>query len=270
MKKIIFSLFIISLFFTGCFKDDEEIRQAYKEAVMPVITGLNPSFFNLDDLQHAYIEFVVDFETAARSVTIEETFMGHKKVLGTYTSFPATVRITASEAIEGLPGLTMDSLDLGDNFLFEIVAESNAGVKSRSNILVNTSVACESNLSGTYSVVANGSSTDPGPSPDENPAVDYESEVTLTETDVNGIYTISDFSGGLYPLWYDVYGMTAEECEGTIQDICGSLSYYNYYEPYGSPVEGSGSIDPVTGVITLEGTATAWGDTWTLVLTPKE
>jgi hypothetical protein len=270
MKKIIFSIFIISLFITGCFKDDEEIRQAYKETVMPVISGLDPSFFDLADIQNAYIEFVVDFETPARSFTVEETYMGHKKVLGTYTSFPATVKITASEAIEGLPDVTLASLALGDNFLFEIVAEATNGVKSRSNILVNASVACESDLTGTYSVLANGSSTDPGPTPDENPAVNYESEVTLTETDVNGIYTISDFSGGLYPLWYDMYGLTAEECEGTIQDICGSLSYYNCFEPYGSPVEGTGTIDPVTGVITLEGTATAWGDTWTLVLTPKK
>jgi hypothetical protein len=269
MKKILFSAILICFFLTGCFKDEDEIRQAYKEAVMPVITEINMSFFNLDDLANAYIEFVVDFETSAKSITIEETFNGQKKTLSTYTSFPATVKITASDALAGLTGITLDSLKLGDSFLFEIVAEANNGVKSRSNIYVDCSVACESDLTGTYDVIANGESTDSDVTPDENPAVNYVSEVTLTETDNNGIYIISDLSGGLYPLWYDIYGLTPTDCPGTIQDICGSLSYVNTYEPFGSPIEGTGSVDPATGIITIEGTATAWGDTWVLVLTPK-
>jgi hypothetical protein len=269
MKKLLFSIVIINLFITGCFKNEEEIRQSYKEAVIPSITTINASFFNLDDINNAFVEFVVDFETSAKSFTIEETFNGHKKTLGSYTAFPATVRITATEAVAGIPNVTVDSLKLGDSFLFEIVAEAPNGVKSRSNILVNASVACESDLSGEYDVIANGESTDAGPTPDENPAVNYAYEVTLTETGTNGIYTISDFSGGLYPLWYDIYGMTPADCEGTIRDICGSLSYYNTIEPFGSPIEGTGIVDPVTGVITLDGTATAWGDSWTLVLTPK-
>jgi hypothetical protein len=270
MKKILFSTVLLSLFVTGCFKDEDEIRQAYKEAVMPVITTINASFFNLADINNAFVEFVVDFETPARSFTVEETFNGYKKTLGTYTAFPATVKITAAEAVAGIPDFALDSLKLGDSFLFEIVAEANNGVKSRSNILVNASVACESDLSGVYDAVTNGTSTDPGPTPDENPAVDYPYEVTLTETSTNGVYAISDFSGGLYPLWYDIYGLTPTDCEGTIQDICGSISYMNTYEPFGSPVEGTGSVDPVTGIITLEGTAILWGDTWILVLTPKK
>lgn len=269
MKKIIYSVITLSLLVTGCFKDEDEIRQAYKEAVMPVITTINASFFDLADIQNAYVEFVVDFETSAKSFTIEETFNGIKKTLGTYTSFPATVKITAAEAVAGIPDVTLESLKLGDSFLFDIVAEANNGVKSRSNIFVNASVACRSSLAGVYNVIANGESTDPEPTPDENPAVNYASEVTLTETGTNGIYTISDFSGGLYPLWYDIYGLTPNDCGGTIQDICGSISYINTIEPFGSPIEGSGSVDPVTGVITLEGTATAWGDTWILVMTPK-
>jgi hypothetical protein len=270
MKKILFSAITLSLLLTGCFKDEDEIRQAYKEAVMPVITAIHTSFFDLADIQNAYVEFVVDFETPAKSITIEETFNGYKKTLGTYTSFPATVKITAAEAVASIPDVTLESLKLGDSFLFDIVAEANNGVKSRSNILVNASVACKSSLAGAYDVVANGESTDPGPTPDENPAVNYAYEVTLTETGTNGIYSISDFSGGLYPLWYDIYGLTPNDCGGTIQDICGSISYINTFEPFGSPIEGTGSVDPETGVITLEGTATAWGDTWILVMTLKK
>ncbi|MBN1416955.1 MAG: hypothetical protein JW973_17800 [Bacteroidales bacterium] len=270
MKKVIFSIIIINLFITGCFKDEDEIRQAYKVAVMPEITAINASFFDLADINNTYVEFTVDFETPAKSVAIEETFNGYKKTLGSYTSFPATIRITATEAVAGIPDVTIDSLKLGDSFLFEIIAEATNGIKSRSNIIVNASVACESDLSGTYDVLANGMSTDPGPTPDENPAVDFVYEVTLTETTSNGVYTISDFSGGLYPLWYDIYGLVPADCEGTLQDICGSISYVNTIEPFGSPIEGTGNVDPVTGIITLDGTATAWGDTWTLVLTPKK
>ena len=270
-SKVIYSILVIFLLLSSCFKEEDELTQPYKAgAVIPEITNITSSFFDSFNFDGAYIEFTVTAENPSdlTSITIEETFGDQTKDVGTYTSFPAVVKVTATDAVSGLTGVTLNSLEVGDEFVFQIIATSKSGVTSRSNALLRASVACKSSLAGTYTSVANGTSTDPGPDASVNPAVDYEYEVTLTETGVNGVYTISEFSGGLWSLWYSIYGIDFD-VEGTIQDVCNDISYINTTEPFGSPISGTGSVDPATGVITLEGTADLWGDTWTLVLTPK-
>jgi len=122
-------------------------------------------------------------------------------------------------------------------------------------------------LAGTYSCISNGKSTDDGPTPEENPAIDYNYEITLIEAGSNGVYEISDFSGGLYELWYDIYGINGDT-PGTINDVCNSISYTNTKGPFGSSINGGGSVDPLTGIITIDGD-NEFGDNWNLVLIPK-
>jgi hypothetical protein len=267
IKKYLSFLLVSGLMF-GCFPDEDELTHPYRTGTtIPVITEVNSSFFDSFDFDNAFIEFTVDVdEDIAESVTIEMTYEGQTTELGTYTEFPAVVRVSASEAVAGLSNVNLNDLEIGDMFRFEVIVNSANGLSSRSNVLLNAAVACRSDLAGTYSASTSGQSTDGGPPPSVNPISNYAHQVTLTETDVNGVYTISDFSGGLYNLWYAMYGATGN-FPGTIQDVCNSVSFINTTEPFGTAVTGSGSVDPETGVITLSGT-NGYGDTWTMVLTP--
>tara|TARA_R100001369_G_scaffold92921_1_gene141489 strand:+ start:9172 stop:10065 length:894 start_codon:yes stop_codon:yes gene_type:complete len=109
------------------------------------------------------------------------------------------------------------------------------------NLRLEYPVACSSNLGGTYTVLSSGSSTDSGPTPDENPIVDYPYTVVLTDNG-GGNYTISDGFAGLYLLWYDIYGISSEY-PGNFTDICGELSG-TWGEPFGTDVILTGTVNP--------------------------
>jgi len=123
-------------------------------------------------------------------------------------------------------------------------------------------VVCPSSLEGMYNAVTTGSSTD-GCCP--NPTT-VESVITLTATG-GGEYTISDWSGGLYFEWYDVYGIAGpSDTEGAIKDACNVISYLTDTEPFGSTVSGDGKVN-ADGTITLKW-LNGFSDTGTLTLTP--
>lgn len=274
MKKLILYIVPIVFLMTACYEEHDELTAKYSSGggtvSFPEITEINSSFFDSFDFANAYIEFVVDVDgEKTESITIEKTFKGTTTTLETYTSFPATVNVSAVDAVADISGISVDDLVVGDVFTFEVLVTSKSGMTSRSNAgVLNAAVACASSLAGTYDAVTNGESTDPGPTPSENPAVDFASVITLTDTGVNGVYTISDFSGGLFTYWYDIYGLSGDY-PGTIQDVCNSFTVINTTGPFGSPISGSGSVDPDTGVITISGLADSWGDNWTMVLTPQ-
>jgi hypothetical protein len=259
----------IFMYVFGCSTNEDDLMQPYVTGtVFPEITEVGSSFFNISDIDNAYVNFTVDVDTdIAESITIEKTFRGVTKVVGEYTTVPANIQVTVEEAVSDIDGISVDDLEVGDIFTFEVIVNSKNGLRTRSNVLLNASVACKSSLEGVYSCTANGQSTDDGPTPDENPAIDFKYEITLTATGTNGIYKISDFSGGLYELWYDIYGIVGDS-PGQISDVCNTISYSNTKGPFGSNITGGGSVDPDTGVITIDG-KNIFGDTWTLVLEPK-
>jgi hypothetical protein len=125
-------------------------------------------------------------------------------------------------------------------------------------------VAClPSNLGGTYSTVTTATSTD-GCCPGE---VTVESEVTFTQDGAIS-YALSDFSAGTYSFWYcNPYGL----CDDTfgplgaeLIHVCNQVIINAGY--WGST--GTGSIDPGTGVITINW-INEFGDAGTTVYTPK-
>ena len=126
-----------------------------------------------------------------------------------------------------------------------------------------TFVGCSSNLEGTYTTITNAQSTD-GCCLD--PVV-VESVVTFTRTGpVN--YQVTNFAAGTYAYWYcDPYGLCSDIFDGLpadLLDICDNVQLTAGY--WGS--SGTGTIDPVTGVITI-----AWGnvfgDAGVTVYTPQ-
>ncbi len=126
-----------------------------------------------------------------------------------------------------------------------------------------TFVGCPSTLEGTYTTVTNAQSTDdccPDP-------VVVESEVTITRTGpVN--YQLTNFAAGTYSYWYcSSYDLCEDTFNGLgadLLDICGNVQLAAGY--WGS--NGTGTVDPVTGVITISW-GNVFGDAGVTVYTPK-
>lgn len=200
------------------------------------------------------------------------------------TTFPVSITLSKQQLIDTFAALNSDSdfvlgdqlvitadLTLTDGTIVNMLTEEggrNFGTDIQNSPLYSVtqtySVSCPSDLGGTYTSVSSGESTDSGPTPDENPISDYTSTVTLTDNG-GGSYTISDPYGGLYLLWYDIYGITPDfNVSGTIKDVCGTISG-NFPEPFGGSTT-------VTGVVNEDGTINyTWvndfGDTGTTTLT---
>ena len=266
--KNLFYLFVALLAagsFQACYEEEPLILA--EPGVIATPSNLNPGFFNLTDLDNASVAFTLDTqgEADASSVTIFKSYNGGEPVEhATISTLPTDVTITVAAAVDGL-GISADELEVGDviALTFEVnTADGRVLRTGGSPLLINAS--CPSDLAGTYDVTATGTSTDPC-CPDQTTVT---STVTLTD-EGNGLYTISDFSGGLYLEWYDVYGITStDDSPGTFRDVCNNLTFENTTEPFNTAVTGTGSVDGSTGVITLSW-VNGYDDEATLTLTPQ-
>ena len=120
-----------------------------------------------------------------------------------------------------------------------------------------------------YTSLSRGTSTD-NCCPDE--VIDFASELTLTDLG-NNVYRINDFSGGLYLEWYTVYGITSQnDSPGNIElvdPVNGVMQFpAGQTEFFGSPLNGSGTYDPCTGIISYSWT-NGFNDEGDVVMTPK-
>ncbi|MBX2817662.1 MAG: hypothetical protein KTR24_16755 [Saprospiraceae bacterium] len=187
------------------------------------------------------------------------------------------ITVTGTDLINAL-GLTADDLAGGGQFDVAGTVTTTDGqvfTANNSSPTVNGAgfrgffdytlfVVCPSELGGTYSGVATGTSTDPC-CPDETTV---NADITLTATAGGGEYTISDWSGGLYFEWYDVYGINGpSDTEGDIKDACTIITLLTDGEPFGESLKGSGKAN-ADGTVNLKW-SNGYGDQGTLVLTPK-
>jgi hypothetical protein len=127
-------------------------------------------------------------------------------------------------------------------------------------------VVCPSDpdvIVGTYTAVT--SSTFPDFA---DPVVDLVKTITITTTDEEGFYSISDFTFGTYDHFYAAVGWCPYgDWEGTIQDVCGKFFLTNTFDPWGE--EGFGDFTfNADGTIIVEG-GTDYGEVWTAVLTKQ-
>jgi hypothetical protein len=186
------------------------------------------------------------------------------KIVATLTSLPAEISFTAQELLDQA-GLTLDELNAGDSWNYSYVLNNNEG--NTWDVLQETkyTFTCPSDIAGTYSVVSSGTSTDDCCT---DPVENITGTVELTEVRP-GVYELSDFSGGLYFEWYDVYTITSpEDTPGFLEHVCSEVNIIETAEPYGTAVTGSGTYDDVTGVITYNW-VNGYGDTGTVTLTPQ-
>ncbi len=310
MKKLTILFGALLLVLTACedkplpFPEFEDLEYgAYARRTAP-ITGV----FNYFDVENSAVTTNVEFydENKGRNVAsyawtvsfVDRTNNGannrgpvpirtYEASQFTVNSFglPSTdVRFTFPEALNAL-GLTRDNINGGDQFVFQAEITKTDGTKfsaanTQDNLVgqpafnalftIRADVVCPSDLAGTYNAVTVGTSTDvccPG-----------ETTVTGTVTLAAksgkiGEYTISDWSGGLYPQWYEDYGITPEFVAGgglnqTLIDACNNISINSFSEPFGESASASGAFDPATGIITYTW-INGYGDTGTVTLTPQ-
>lgn len=184
------------------------------------------------------------------------------------TTFPTSMTLTKQQLIDKFTVLTGDAdFELGDELIITadltlangtlVKLHNDDGSQNYGQDIANSPiysvaqsylVACPSDLAGTYSVVTSGESTDTGPTPDENPITDYPFTVTLTDKGA-GSYEMSDAYGGLYLLWYDIYGITPDHSKATIKDVCGVLSA-SYKGPFTEAVTLTGTVND-DGTLTI-------------------
>jgi hypothetical protein len=208
------------LFFIGCSTNEDELMQPYATGtVFPEITEVNSSYFDILDVGNAFIDFDVTADAnVAESITIEKTYKGNKTEIGTYTSFPVNIKVTAEQAVADIEGVTVDDIALGDVFLFEVIVTSKNGLRTRSNVIVNAPVACKSELGGTFDysteVTGVGDGGDIGGC--NNPVT---GQVTFEE-DGAGFYRVSDATFGQYDCaWGDT------PADGvTLTDVCNTVT----------------------------------------------
>ena len=126
----------------------------------------------------------------------------------------------------------------GENYTIEEIGENSAAPS----------------IAGTYDVVTNGESTDPGPT--NNPLVDFASTVVVTDNG-NGTYTFSDGWAGVYVEWYTMYGYTFLEEQTITLTPCLDLT--------GAWIDGFGGSNALSGTVNTDGTlsirvANSFGD----------
>jgi hypothetical protein len=268
------------------------------------LIAVNPdrTFYNLSNpLADEFVEFTIDVDgfgiTKINSVDLELIYTEKGRVydpfqdiyvdsvydavlIKTVSTFPITVQITPAEIATAL-GISMDDLELGDNF--NVVFPINTADGRRLTTALNSelcnqpaqpsfggcnvqwSLTCPSAIPlGTYTAVSTATSTDA--CPPTNPLVDFTYEVELTST-AAGKYEVSDFFAGVYIDWYGAcYGYDFET-PASFTDVCNDLSF-SFQDAFDATVQGTGTYDSNTGVITYSW-VNDFGDEGTTTLTPQ-
>jgi hypothetical protein len=131
---------------------------------------------------------------------------------------------------------------------------------------IRAAVVCPSDpnvIVGTYTSVT--SSTFPDFA---DPVIGLERTITITATENEGFYTISDFTFGTYDHFYAAVGWCPYgDWPGTIQDVCGNFFLTDTFDPWGEVGYGDFTFNP-DGTITVVG-GTGYGEEWTAVLTKQ-
>ena len=127
-------------------------------------------------------------------------------------------------------------------------------------------VVCPSDpdvIVGTYTAVTTSTFPDFA-----DPVVDLEKTITISVTDEEGFYSISDFTFGTYDHFYAAVGWCPYgDWEGTIQDVCGKFFMTETYDYWGEVGYGDLTFNN-NGTITVVG-GTNYGEVWTAVLTKQ-
>ncbi len=157
--------------------------------------------------------------------------------------------------------LSENDLTAGDYWVLSYTMALSDGLVLKIGDKTRIAFSCPSDLAGTYSASSVGEGNYPGGN-FPGPFWDGQGEVTLTETGVEGVYTISEISGEFYNLFW---GGNPES--GTFRDVCGNYSIDTKTDQWGDTLSTTVTNNG-DGTITIEWENT-YGDFGTTVLTPQ-
>jgi hypothetical protein len=163
--------------------------------------------------------------------------------------FPDTLSLTDANG-------TKTVLNLGNVF--------GAGAPTSYILQLTLTLVCSSAIpEGLYHAISSGTSTDP--CPPTNPLNNYAYDVEITKTGPTS-YQVSDIFAGVYINWYGICYEYDVETPATFDDVCNTV-VINFKDKFDAAVQGTGSYDPGSGVITYTW-ENEFGDTATTTLTP--
>lgn len=135
--------------------------------------------------------------------------------------------------------------------ILNLAPSINGAASSSFTTAFNSFITCPAvDISGNYKVEdATGTSTDPCCTK----VTTVSGNIVKITKVTNSSFALSDFSGGLYFDWYDVYGIEKpEDSPGEFSFSCNQVTIQRTTEPFGEAVQGTGVYDPATKTITYD------------------
>ncbi|WP_020532023.1 hypothetical protein [Flexithrix dorotheae] len=210
IKKILIYIFSFGVFLLQLSCDDDGYNPddiSIKGAKTQVDIDPNNSFFNFFDTENTKVAFdlsipagdqnVTDIKLMLHYIDVETGEVSDSVEFQTVATFPSTVTITLKEAVDLIPGLSMDKIKPGDTFDFSMAINTKSGqiltrvsprlqqnqTKNPYDFSPSFPVGCPSNIpEGVYSGETTG-------------LVNTTKDVTVTNMG-GGIYATSDMSAG--------------------------------------------------------------------------
>ncbi len=142
--------FFISILLIACDREEENIgwMDGESNVALPEVTSITQGFFNLNDVNNAFVSFELDAVGDASSIEVLMNFDGGDfSSVATLSTFPTTVSVPLSDVATAL-GIDPNDLEPGDSFGAVFLTTVGTRVYE-SGTAISFSAACPSELDGT-------------------------------------------------------------------------------------------------------------------------
>jgi hypothetical protein len=270
MKKItikLLSLFFVALLLNGCGEADPILYSG------PTFASFSAGTTGSYPVESGNEPFLVQVGIPAplgSDLTISVTEVYSSGTAGTHYDLPNSVTIPAGSVIADISvvGYFDNMSGRVDTLVFALTGEDVANFNNEYTLIMKQYCPSDPSLIvGTYTTVTDATflEVDFG---SNNTVTGLASTVTITATDVEGLYTISDFTFGTYDYFYAAAGWAPEgDWPGTIKDDCGTYFLVDTFDPWGEVGYGDFTFNG-DGTITCVG-GTSYGEVWTAVMTKQ-
>jgi hypothetical protein len=153
MKKSIYisSIFLLGLFLVSCDHSENDLVPEFLDGtqygVILHVDVSSATTINIADIATSNIDFEISIEGDKRpvaSVTVNKIFVGAdggssaEMQQTSVSSFPSTVSLSVNDLVNGIPGLSTDSLAAGDGFQIKFtITYADGGVVTRFGTRLN-------------------------------------------------------------------------------------------------------------------------------------